>query len=96
MADDIVFTPVLADPPARQRGHGVGKPEGPAKQLARQHPNQWVLARVRRGRKRGGGMLDSASEWQVAIRWLDGAEFGVDGDVTATYIKHVSLEARRG
>ena len=96
MADNIDFTPVLADPPARRRGHGVGKPEGPAKQLARQHPNKWVLARLRRGRKRGSGMLDSANEWQVAIRWLDGAQFGVNGEVTATYIKHVDQEARRG
>jgi len=89
VADDIVTVPVLADPPARRRGHGVGKPEGPAKQLARQHPNRWVLARVRSGRNRGSGMLDSAGEWQVAIRWLDGSEFGVEGVVTATYIKYV-------
>jgi len=34
-------------------------------------------------------MLDSAGEWQVAIRWLDGSEFGVEGVVTATYIKYV-------
>ena len=96
MADDIDFAPVLADPPARRRGHGAGKPEGPAKQLARQHPDQWVLARVRRGRKRGSGMLDSATEWRVAFRWLDGADFGVEGDVTATYIKFVGQEACRG
>ena len=41
-------------------------------------------------------MLDSATEWRVAFRWLDGADFGVEGDVTATYIKFVGQEARRG
>lgn len=95
MADDIAITPVLADPPPHRRGRGVGRPEGPAKLLARQHPNQWVLARIRSGHKRGSGMLDSASEWQVAIRWLDGADFGVEGPVTATYIKYAH-EADRG
>lgn len=95
MADDTSFTPVLADPPPRQRGHGRGKPEGPAKKLAREHPGQWVLARVQSGRKRGSGMLDSAGEWRVAMRWLDGSDFGVEGDVTVTYIKFVP-EACRG
>jgi hypothetical protein len=99
VADDIEIgrVPVLADPPARKRGHGVGKPEGAAKVFARQHPNQWVLARLRHGRRRGSGMLDSADEWQVAIRWLHGVQFGVEAEVvTATYIKFVGKEARRG
>ena len=94
MADDIAFTPVLADPPARKRGSGTGRPEGEAKQLARQHPNRWVLARIRPGRKRGSGMLDSAAEWDIAIRWIDGEPFGVDGVVTATYIRYMG--DRRG
>ena len=88
-ADRIDFTPRLADPPPRKRGRGAGRPEGPAKLLARQHPGCWVLARVLPGRRSGHGMLDSASEWEVAIRWLDGNEFGIDGVVTATYIRLV-------
>lgn len=90
MADaKLQIPPRLEDPPARKRGHGKGKPIGPAKELAMQHPGQWVLARVMPGRKRGSGMLDSAGEWRVAIRWQDGAQFGVEGDVTVTYIKYI-------
>jgi len=96
MPDDIVWTPELRDPPARRRGAGTGKPIGPAKQLAMDNPGRWVLARVRIGKHSGSGMLDSANEWQVAIRWENGTEFGVECDVTATYIMHLPKEADRG
>lgn len=84
---EIAFAPTLQDPPPRQRGKGAGRPIGPAKQLAIANPGRWVLARVREGRKAGHGMLDSAADWQVCMRWQDGAEFGVTGTVTCTYIK---------
>lgn len=94
--DDIVWTPELRDPPARKRGAGKGKPIGAAKQLAMDNPGRWVLARVRTGKRSGSGMLDSANEWQVAIRWENGTKFGVEGCVTATYIMHLPKEADRG
>ena len=96
VADEIGWTPELRDPPARKRGAGKGKPIGAAKQLAMDNPGRWVLARVRTGKRSGSGMLDSAHEWRVAIRWENGNEFGIEGDVTATYIMHLPKEADRG
>ena len=55
-----------------------------------------VPSQYRIGKRSGSGMLDSAHEWQVAIRWENGTEFGVEGDVTATYIMHLPKEADRG
>jgi hypothetical protein len=97
VSDGVIdWAPELRDPPPRKRGAGKGKPLGAAKQFAIDHPNRWVLARVRTGKRSGSGMLDSAHEWQVAIRWEDGNQFGVEGDVTTTYIMHLAEEARRG
>jgi len=91
VADDIVWTPELRDPPAR-RG-GKGRPIGAAKQLAMDNPGRWVLARVRTGKRAGSGIVHSPHEWQVATRWENGNEFGIEGDVTATYIMHTPEEA---
>jgi hypothetical protein len=97
VAEDIVaWAPELRDPPPRKRGAGKGKPIGAAKQFAINHPGRWVLARVRTGKRSGSGILDSAYEWHVAIRWEDGKQFGVEGDVTTTYIMYLGVEARRG
>jgi hypothetical protein len=97
VSDGVIdWAPELRDPPPRKRGAGKGKPLGAAKQFAIDHPNRWVLARVRTGKRSGSGMLDSAHEWQVAIRWEDGYQFGVEGDVTTTYIMYLAQEASRG